>query len=153
MSITGWAGAGTDNLKCMLCNCVFNGEKETLNYYPEWHTSSSSRKPSYHSIKSAGGWVYLHQKNTETIIWALHTLILWKADIIFLLPNSFWNRHVIHSITPSWHHDISSAPTTFMTQWIIPYVHEAKCSDVGRVCVSDQTHQLFASQLESKQFV
>ena len=36
---------------------------------------------------------------------------------------------------------------------ILPYVHEAKCSDVGRVCVSDQTHQLFASQLESKQFV
>lgn len=35
----------------------------------------------------------------------------------------------------------------------IPYIHEAKCSDVWGVCVSDQTHQLFASQLESKQFV
>lgn len=35
----------------------------------------------------------------------------------------------------------------------IPYIHEAKCSDVRGVCVSDQTHQLFASQLESKQFV
>lgn len=40
-----------------------------------------------------------------------------------------------------------------LTQRIIPYIHEAKCSDVWRVCVSDQSHQLFASQLESKQFV
>lgn len=32
----------------------------------------------------------------------------------------------------------------------IPYVHEAKCSDVGRVCVSDQTHHLFAGHFESK---
>lgn len=35
----------------------------------------------------------------------------------------------------------------------LPYVHEAKCSDVGRVRVGDQTHQLFASQLECKQFI
>lgn len=40
-----------------------------------------------------------------------------------------------------------------VTQRIIPYIHEAKGSDVWRVCVSDETHQLFASQLESKQFV
>lgn len=36
---------------------------------------------------------------------------------------------------------------------IIPYIHEAKCSDVWRVCMGDQTHQLFASQLECEQFV
>lgn len=145
MSITGWAGAGTDNLKCMLCNCVFNGEKETLNYYPEWHTSSSSRKPSYHSIKSAGGWVYLHQKNTETIIWALHTLILWKADIIFLLPNSFWNRHVIHSITPSWHlyqqctHNIYDTMDHTLCTWSqVLWCRESLCewSDPSAVCES-----------------
>lgn len=32
----------------------------------------------------------------------------------------------------------------------VSYVHEAKCSDVGRVCVSYQTHHLFASHLKSK---
>lgn len=36
---------------------------------------------------------------------------------------------------------------------VLPYVHEAERSDVWRVCVSDQTHQLFARQLESEQFV
>lgn len=35
----------------------------------------------------------------------------------------------------------------------LPYVHESKCSNVWRVCVGDETHQLFASQLECKQFV
>lgn len=35
----------------------------------------------------------------------------------------------------------------------LPYVHEAKCSDVRRVRVGDQTHQLFAGQLECKQFI
>lgn len=36
---------------------------------------------------------------------------------------------------------------------ILPYVHEAERSNVGGVCVGDQTHQLFASQLECKQFI
>lgn len=43
--------------------------RETWKYYPCGHTSSSSRKPSYQSTRSAGGWVYLDkQKHHEHLI-------------------------------------------------------------------------------------
>lgn len=35
----------------------------------------------------------------------------------------------------------------------IPYIHEAKCSDIRRVSVSYESHQLFPGQFKSKQFV
>lgn len=115
---------------CLVCI----KEKETLNYYPGWHTSSSSRKPSYHSIKSVGGWVYLFQKNKNK---------KFKKSNVFCWDIKF-NK---------------SKPTKYLSITVlqfnctIPYVHEAKSSDVRRVCVSDQTHHLFACQLESKQFI
>lgn len=51
------------------------------------------------------------------------------------------------------HTDYFSKRHLTMSLTIVPYVHEAKSSDVGGVCVIDETHQLFASQLEGKQFV
>lgn len=35
----------------------------------------------------------------------------------------------------------------------IPYIHEAKSSDIWRVSVSYQSHQLFPGEFKSKQFV
>lgn len=35
----------------------------------------------------------------------------------------------------------------------VPYIHEAKSSDIWGVSVSYQSHQLFPGQLKSKQFV
>lgn len=36
---------------------------------------------------------------------------------------------------------------------VVPYIHEAKSSDIWGVSVSYQSHQLFPGQLKSKQFV
>lgn len=35
----------------------------------------------------------------------------------------------------------------------VPYIHEAKSSDIWGVSVSDQSHQLFPGQFKSKKFV